>query len=96
MVPCPASDFCAAVDGATGNVVTFDGSTWTAPMNVDSKAAKSVSGQVLMFLMSVSCRSAAFCVAGDSRGKYSSKANGKAEFPRRCEWQRIAISRSVK
>jgi hypothetical protein len=58
VVSCPASDFCAAVDG----------STWTAPITVDSKAAKSVSGPVLMFLMSVSCRSAAFCVAGDSTG----------------------------
>jgi hypothetical protein len=68
VVSCPTSDFCAAVDGASGNVVTFDGSTWTAPVNVDSKAAKSVSGPVLIFLMSVSCRSAAFCVAGDSTG----------------------------
>jgi len=68
VVSCPASDFCAAVDGAGGNVVTFDGSTWTAPVTVDSKAAKSVSGPVLMFLMSVSCRSATFCVAGDSTG----------------------------
>ena len=64
----PGQRLLAAVDGATGNVVTFDGSTWTAPVNVDSKAAKSVSGPVLMFLMSVSCRSAAFCVAGDSTG----------------------------
>ena len=68
VVSCPASDFCAAVDGASGNAVTFDGSAWTAPVTVDSKAAKSVSGPVLMFLMSVSCRSAAFCVAGDSTG----------------------------
>jgi hypothetical protein len=68
VVSCPVSDFCAAVDGASGNVVTFDGSTWTAPVTVDSKAADSVSEPVLMFLMSVSCRSAAFCVAGDSTG----------------------------
>jgi hypothetical protein len=68
VVSCPASNFCAAVDGAGGNVVTFDGSSWTAPVNIDSKAAHSVSGPVLIFLMSVSCRSAAFCVAGDTIG----------------------------
>ena len=68
VVSCPASDFCAAVDGADGNVVTFDGSTWSAPVNIDSKAANSVSEPVLIFLMSVSCRSATFCVAGDSIG----------------------------
>lgn len=68
VVSCPASDFCAVVDGGGGNVVTFDGSTWTAPVNIDSKAANSVSGPVLMFLMSVSCLSATFCVAGDSIG----------------------------
>jgi hypothetical protein len=68
VVSCPASNFCAAVDGADGNVVTFNGSTWSAPVNVDAKAANSVSGPVLIFLMSVSCRSATFCVAGDSIG----------------------------
>lgn len=68
VVSCPASDFCAAVDGAGGNVVTFDGNGWTAPVNIDPKAAHSVSGPVLIFLMAVSCRSAVFCVAGDSTG----------------------------
>jgi hypothetical protein len=65
---CPASNFCAAVDGAGGNVVTFDGTSWTTPVTLDSKAASSVSGPVLVFLMSVSCLSAQFCVAGDSTG----------------------------
>jgi hypothetical protein len=68
VVSCPASDFCAAVDGAGGNVVTFNGSAWSTPVNIDSKAANSVNGPVLIFLMSVSCRSAMFCVAGDSIG----------------------------
>ena len=68
MVSCPTSNFCAAVDGAGGNVVTFDGHSWTTPVTVDSEAAKSVSGPVLEFLMSVSCPSAMFCVAGDSIG----------------------------
>jgi len=68
VVSCPTSNFCAAVDGGGGNVVTFDGSSWTAPVNIDSAAANSVSGPVLIFLMSVSCHSAGFCVAGDSTG----------------------------
>jgi hypothetical protein len=68
VVSCPVSSFCAAVDGADGNVVTFDGGTWSTAVNVDSKAAHSVSEPVLVFLMSVSCHSAMFCVAGDSIG----------------------------
>jgi hypothetical protein len=68
VVSCPARDFCAAVDGGGGNIVTFDGSTWSAPVNIDSKAANSVNGPVLIFLMSVSCHSATFCVAGDTIG----------------------------
>jgi hypothetical protein len=68
VVSCPTSNFCAAVDGAGGNVVTFDGHSWTTPVTVDSEAAHSVSGPVLEFLMSVSCLSAMFCVAGDSNG----------------------------
>jgi hypothetical protein len=49
-------------------VVTFNGSTWSPAVTIDSKAARSVSGPVLIFLMSVSCHSARFCVAGDSTG----------------------------
>jgi hypothetical protein len=68
VVSCPASDFCAAVDGADGNVATFDGRTWAPPVNVDQKAARSVNEPVLIFLMSVSCHSATFCAAGDTIG----------------------------
>jgi hypothetical protein len=68
VVSCPASSFCAAVDGAGGNAVTFDGGNWTAPVTIDAKAARSVSEPVLGFLMSVSCPSATFCAAGDSFG----------------------------
>jgi hypothetical protein len=31
VMSCPGSSFCAAVDGG-GNVVTFDGGSWTAPV----------------------------------------------------------------
>jgi hypothetical protein len=68
VVSCPANDFCAAVDGNDGDLVTFDGSGWSAPVTIDSKAANSDQEPVLIFLMSVSCRSARFCVAGDSIG----------------------------
>jgi hypothetical protein len=68
VVSCPTSNFCAVVDGAGGNVVTFGGKSWTAPVTVDPEAAQSVGGPVLIFLMSVSCHSARFCVAGDSIG----------------------------
>jgi hypothetical protein len=68
VVSCPTNDFCAAVDGNDGDLVTFDGSSWTAPVSIDSKAANSDKGPVLIFLTSVSCRSARFCVAGDSIG----------------------------
>jgi hypothetical protein len=68
VVSCPSSDFCAAVDGNDGNLVTFDGRSWSAPVTIDPKAANSDQGQVLIFLMSVSCRSARFCVAGDTSG----------------------------
>ena len=68
VVSCPTSDFCAAVDGNDGDLVTFDGNSWTAPVNIDSKAANSDQGPVLIVLMSVSCRSARFCVVGDSIG----------------------------
>ena len=68
MVSCPATGFCAIVDGNDGDLATFDGSRWTAPVTIDSKAANSDKEPVLIFLMSVSCRSARFCVAGDSTG----------------------------
>lgn len=65
VVSCLTSKFCAVVDGGGGNVVTFDGSSWSAPDNIDSDASTSDSGP---FLLSVSCPSAVFCVAGDSIG----------------------------
>jgi hypothetical protein len=68
VISCPASDFCALVDGNDGDLVTFDGSGWTVPVTIDSKAANSDKGAVLVFLMSVSCRSARFRAAGDSSG----------------------------
>jgi hypothetical protein len=67
-VPRPRERNVPFVDEAGGNVVTFDGSSWSAPVNIDPEAANSDREPVLIFLMSVSCLSAEFCVAGDSIG----------------------------
>jgi hypothetical protein len=56
-VSCPSASFCVAVD-AYGNGVTFNGSSWTAPANIDATNG----------LTSVSCPSASFCVAVDGAG----------------------------
>jgi hypothetical protein len=55
-VSCASASFCVATDTG-GNVLTYDGTTWSAPNNVDSE-----------LLISVSCTSASFCVAIDSGG----------------------------
>ncbi len=50
-VSCVSSSFCAAVD-RQGNALSFDGSTWSAPLLIDSTG-----------LVSVSCPSSSFCAA---------------------------------
>ncbi len=52
-VSCVSSIFCAAVDDV-GNVLTYNGSSWSAPAAIDSNV-----------LESVSCASATLCVAVD-------------------------------
>jgi hypothetical protein len=54
---CPTATFCAAVDGS-GNALTYNGTSWTAPTQIDSGNG----------LASVSCSSATFCVAVDEKG----------------------------
>ncbi|MGA2530491.1 MAG: Ig-like domain-containing protein [Acidimicrobiales bacterium] len=69
-IACPTATFCAAVDGS-GNVLTYDGSSWSSPVSVDSG------------LTGVSCPTATFCVAvgylGDvftyNGGSWSSPVN---------------------
>jgi hypothetical protein len=54
-VSCPSSSFCVAVD-YSGNALTFNGSSWSAPASIDPAG-----------LLSVSCTTASFCVAvGDN------------------------------
>jgi serine/threonine protein kinase len=55
-ISCPTTSFCAAVD-ASGYVMTFDGTSWSAPQEV----APSILGDV-------SCPTTAFCVAVDATG----------------------------
>lgn len=66
---CPSATFCAAVDGllppgfgagtATGDVVLYDGVSWSTPRNIDGGG----------ILSSVSCSSQGFCMALDQGGR---------------------------
>jgi hypothetical protein len=55
-VSCPSANFCATVDDV-GNVLTYKGSSWSSPMEIDAD-----------YLASVSCPSSSFCVAVDDSG----------------------------
>lgn len=56
-VSCPSSRFCMAVT-EDGQALSYDGSSWTAPVTIDP-------GQRLS---SVSCPTRVFCVAADREG----------------------------
>ncbi len=55
---CPSASFCVAV-GPTGTALTYNGSSWSAPIDIDGTDA----------LTSVSCPSTSFCAAVDSSGR---------------------------
>lgn len=57
-VSCASSSFCVAVD-ANGHALTFDGTNWTAPADIDAPNA----------IESVSCPETEFCLAVDSAGQ---------------------------
>jgi hypothetical protein len=57
-VSCTSSSFCAAA-GDGGNVLTWDGASWSSPTMLDSGDVNFVS---------VSCASSSFCVAVGSGG----------------------------
>ena len=69
-ISCPTSSFCAGVDsllpagfnngsaGASGQVVTYNGVSWSAPRQIDEAGLVS----------SISCPTAQFCVAVDVSG----------------------------
>jgi uncharacterized Fe-S cluster protein YjdI len=56
-ISCASSAFCAAVD-SDGNVLIYDGSSWSSPQSIDQGNQ----------LNSISCASSAFCAAVDSDG----------------------------
>ncbi len=58
-VSCPDSSFCAATD-ALGDVLFYNGSSWTSPNDVSSYGEQLVLG-------SVSCASSSLCIATDGR-----------------------------
>jgi photosystem II stability/assembly factor-like uncharacterized protein len=58
-VSCVSSIFCAAVD-VKGNVLTYNGSTWSVPVSIDGNQ-----------LDAVSCATASLCVAVDNAGNES-------------------------
>lgn len=58
-ISCPVKDFCASSDDAYGIVATFDGTKWRKHLVVPTPDA----------MLSVSCTSAAFCMATDREGK---------------------------
>ena len=60
-VSCPTPSFCAAVDW-NGNVLTYNGSSWSTPDRIDQSVAR------LRALVSVSCPTPSFCAAVDWNG----------------------------
>lgn len=65
-VSCPTPSFCAAVDGNgidwSGHALTFNGASWSAPVNIDNS---SLGSSHISSLDQVSCPTASFCVATD-------------------------------
>ena len=55
-VSCVGTTFCAAVDSG-GKALTFDGTIWTKPSDVDGATG----------LVAVSCATASYCLAVDAR-----------------------------
>ena len=61
-ISCPVSSFCMAID-AQGNVITYDGKSWSEPSyRADPAAAKST------VTPTISCVSSSFCVVVDGEG----------------------------
>jgi hypothetical protein len=56
-VSCPSANFCVVV-GFFGNAVTYNGTSWSSPSDIDGNN----------FLISVSCPSASFCAGVDDDG----------------------------
>jgi len=57
-VSCPSTSFCGAA-GGFGKALTYDGSSWSKPADIDGNS----------WVSSVSCSSSSFCVAVDWSGQ---------------------------
>ncbi|HEX3842550.1 MAG TPA: hypothetical protein VHU85_17290 [Acidimicrobiales bacterium] len=68
-ISCPGVSFCMAAD-ANGSIVTWNGSTWTAPIRV-IPAASNYTG----IGTSVSCSSSHFCMVLNGDGDYATFAD---------------------
>jgi len=73
-VSCPTASFCAAVD-YNGNALTYNGSSWSSPDQIDPGLADL--DEIDGWLSSVSCPTASFCTAVDSVG-YGFTYDGKS------------------
>lgn len=61
-VSCPVATFCMAVDKSGSNALTWNGTSWSAPVRVEL-------GRTGVEIIHVSCADAGFCVAVDTRGR---------------------------
>ncbi len=61
-ISCPSADFCAAVD-EVGKVVTYDGTSWSWPVDSQTHAARTD--------RTIACSDAERCVVVDDRGRMS-------------------------
>ncbi|HEY5245601.1 MAG TPA: hypothetical protein VIJ60_08020, partial [Acidimicrobiales bacterium] len=71
-VSCPTTTFCAAVDTG-GNVVTYAGGRWAAPINVDPASTGGFT--------SVSCSTTTFCMAVSGSDRAYSLYDGSSWSP---------------
>ena len=72
-VSCTSATFCMAVDSA-GYALSFNGSSWSTPVLVDTNT--SLSGFGYRALISISCVTSSFCLAGDQIGSSYEYSNG--------------------
>ena len=75
-VSCATPTSCATVD-PSGNVFTFDGTSWSAPRSVDPQGV----GRDATGVTSVSCPASQTCVAADELGRVVTSTDGAWSDP---------------
>ena len=66
-VSCISPIFCM-VAAADGHILTYDGSTWSAPISLIDSYAQQAQGSGNGGLTGISCKTSSFCIAVDSNG----------------------------